>query len=106
MSSSDKGKLRIADPFEEDNDRMLQRLIDEAFNGVSHGKNEVNLMQAGTVGCYRTYTCAGICLHRHLPHFEMHVSRTSNVNVSVTKSLSGRNTRPKGGTCSFHLSLG
>ncbi|XP_026193621.1 calcium-dependent protein kinase 15 [Cyclospora cayetanensis] len=48
MSSFDKGKLHIADPFEEDNDQMIRRLIDEAFNGISHGKNHVNLMQAGT----------------------------------------------------------
>lgn len=49
MSAFSIKKLRIADPFVEDNDKMLQRLIDEAFSSISHGRNNVNLMQAGTV---------------------------------------------------------
>ncbi|CDI79419.1 CAM kinase, CDPK family CAM kinase TgTPK5, putative [Eimeria acervulina] len=48
MSAFSIKKLRIADPFVEDNDKMLQRLIDEAFSSISHGRNNVNLMQAGT----------------------------------------------------------
>ncbi|EPR63861.1 calcium-dependent protein kinase CDPK9 [Toxoplasma gondii TgCatPRC2] len=40
-------KLRIADPFGDDNE-MLQRLTEEAFNSVSNGKPTINLMQAST----------------------------------------------------------
>ncbi|CDJ56389.1 CAM kinase, CDPK family CAM kinase TgTPK5, putative [Eimeria maxima] len=47
MPGTSRGKLRIADPFVENNEQMLQRLIHEAFISISHGKNRVNLMQAG-----------------------------------------------------------
>ncbi|CDJ37539.1 CAM kinase, CDPK family CAM kinase TgTPK5, putative [Eimeria tenella] len=48
MCSSGKDKARIVDPFSENNDQMLRRLIGEGFTSISHGKNRVNLMQAGT----------------------------------------------------------
>lgn len=49
-SQGDSGpaKLRIIDPFEDEND-MLSRLTEEAFASVSNGRPTINLMQATSV---------------------------------------------------------